>query len=112
MNIFFNLIIITVLLLPSINCIVNWENVNIAEINKLLFNGNSCKVIIQDFVSRISQYNKNFPSINAIISINSKAIEEAKELDDFHSLSKILKGPLHCIPTLIKDNIDVHLKVF
>lgn len=94
------------------NCVVNWETVNVDEINQLILTGHTCKSITQDFINRIDQFNNKLSSINAVITINSHAIDDAKELDNFYSLSKILKGSLHCVPTLIKDNIDVQYAYF
>jgi Asp-tRNA(Asn)/Glu-tRNA(Gln) amidotransferase A subunit family amidase len=43
--------------------------------------------------------------INAIISINPKALEEAQRLDDIF-LTSGLVGPLHGVPVLVKDNFE------
>ena len=39
--------------------------------------------------------------------MNPRALDEAQALDTIYSNSGNLKGLLHCVPMLIKDNIDV-----
>lgn len=43
--------------------------------------------------------------INAIISINPKALEEAQRLDEIYLTSGFV-GPLHGVPVLVKDNFE------
>jgi len=46
--------------------------------------------------------------MRAVINYNPKVFEEAVELDNFYKTNNNkLKGKLHCIPLLVKDNIDV-----
>lgn len=90
-------------------CIVNWETVNVREIQSSIKSGHKCESIIKEFSNRILAYNKNKPGINAVLSLNPLAFEEARELD-FHYSTNGYKGPLHCAPALIKDNIDVCLR--
>jgi amidase len=45
------------------------------------------------------------PKLNAVISLNSKALEEATVLDAERA-SGMLRGPLHGIPIAVKDNIQ------
>jgi aspartyl-tRNA(Asn)/glutamyl-tRNA(Gln) amidotransferase subunit A len=47
------------------------------------------------------------PNVNAIISINPKALSKAVELDNYFFKNNKLSGKLHCIPIIVKDNIDV-----
>jgi Asp-tRNA(Asn)/Glu-tRNA(Gln) amidotransferase A subunit family amidase len=57
------------------------------------------------YLDRIEAYDKNGPAINAIITINSKALEEANRLDAAFKTSGPV-GPLHGIPVIIKDQGD------
>jgi amidase len=45
------------------------------------------------------------PQLNAVISTNPKALEQAAMLDEERSTGQ-LRGPLHGIPVLLKDNIE------
>jgi amidase len=62
--------------------------------------------LVQMYLDRIEAYDKKGPAINAIISLNSKALEEADRLDAAFKASGFV-GPLHGIPIIIKDQADV-----
>jgi len=57
------------------------------------------------YLKRIEAIDKNGPAINAVIEINPDALSIAAEMDKERRAGKI-RGPLHGIPVLIKDNID------
>ncbi|NOR88207.1 MAG: amidase [Bacteroidales bacterium] len=63
--------------------------------------------VVHLYLNRIEELDKNGPEVNAIIQINPDAIAIAKELDDEMKNGNI-RGPLHGIPILLKDNIDTH----
>jgi Asp-tRNA(Asn)/Glu-tRNA(Gln) amidotransferase A subunit family amidase len=64
----------------------------------------NCTDVIKYFLDRSTRYNND---IKALISLNPDALEEAVSLDDyFYSTNKFM-GRLHCIPVIVKDNIDV-----
>ena len=48
---------------------------------------------------------KNGPALNAVIEVNPDAISIAESMDRERKDGKI-RGPLHGIPVLVKDNID------
>ncbi len=62
--------------------------------------------LVQLYLDRIAAYDQQGPSINAIITINSDALEEAARLDAEYQSSG-LTGPLHGIPVIVKDQMDV-----
>jgi amidase len=66
--------------------------------------------VVQAYLDRIEQIDKNGPSLNSIISINPDAIKIAQELDKELKEGKI-RGALHGIPVILKDNIDTHDKM-
>ncbi len=57
------------------------------------------------YLKRIEAIDKKGPAINAVIEINPDAISIAAEMDRERKAGKI-RGPLHGIPVLIKDNIN------
>ena len=57
------------------------------------------------YSERISEIDKNGPYINSVIEMNPDALEIADSLDAERKAGKV-RGPLHGIPILIKDNID------
>src|SRR3954467_6041739 len=59
------------------------------------------------YLDRIDDIDKHGPAINAVIEINPDALSIAAALDNARKAGR-LRGPLHGIPVLIKDNIDTH----
>ncbi len=69
----------------------------------------NCEQLINAYLERIKKYNlaaTSAPPINALTEINTSVMDEARRLDAYFAKTKKLIGPLHCIPVLIKDNID------
>ncbi len=60
--------------------------------------------LVQDYLTRIASIDKAGPRINSIIELNPDARSIARELDGERRAGK-LRGPLHGIPVLLKDNI-------
>ncbi len=61
--------------------------------------------ITQLYLDRIEAIDKNGPAINSVIEINPDALSIADAMDKERKAGK-LRGPLHGIPVLVKDNID------
>jgi Asp-tRNA(Asn)/Glu-tRNA(Gln) amidotransferase A subunit family amidase len=61
--------------------------------------------LVQLYLDRIAAYDKRGPSINSIITLNPKALEEADRLDAALKTSGFV-GPLHGIPVVLKDQMD------
>lgn len=57
------------------------------------------------YLQRIETIDKKGPLLNSVIEINPDAISIARAMDDERKTGKI-RGPLHGIPVLIKDNIN------
>jgi amidase len=63
--------------------------------------------IAELYLQRIEAVDKNGPYINSIIELNPDALEVADALDAERKAGKV-RGALHGIPVLLKDNIDTH----
>jgi amidase len=61
--------------------------------------------ITQLYLARIEEIDKKGPTLRAVIELNPDALAIADEMDSERKAGKI-RGPLHGIPVLIKDNID------
>jgi amidase len=61
--------------------------------------------ITEKYLARIEEIDRQGPSVNSIIEQNPDALQIAELLDRERQQGKI-RGPLHGIPILIKDNID------
>jgi Asp-tRNA(Asn)/Glu-tRNA(Gln) amidotransferase A subunit family amidase len=57
------------------------------------------------YLDRIEAYDKKGPALNAIVTINPKAVEHAEEMDIRISQEGITQ-PLQCIPFIVKENYD------
>ncbi len=84
---------------------------NIAQLREGYKNGDfTIKELIRAYLDRIEAIDKNGPAINSIIYINPDAVSIAEALDKEMADGKI-RGPLHGIPVVLKDNIDTHDKM-
>ncbi len=82
------------------------EDATVSQLRKGMEDGSlTSRLITQLYLDRIDELDKNGPTLNAVIEINPDAINIAVELDEERNAGKV-RGPLHGIPILIKDNID------
>lgn len=65
----------------------------------------SAVALTQAYLDRIARIDKAGPRLNAVIELNPDALAIAAAMDAERKEGK-LRGPLHGIPVLIKDNID------
>jgi amidase len=78
----------------------------IADIHAAYKSGQlSARRLVEMYFQRIEAFDKKGPALNAIITPNSKALEEADRLDAALKSSGFV-GPLHGIPIIIKDQAD------
>jgi amidase len=63
------------------------------------------KSITALYLQRIADIDRAGPSLHAVIELNPDALSIAEAMDQERKAGKI-RGPLHGIPVLIKDNID------
>jgi len=68
------------------------------------------KEVVHAYLDRIEEIDKNGPAINSIIQVNPDVFQIAEELDKEIRDGKI-RGPLHGIPVVLKDNIDTYDKM-
>ena len=65
----------------------------------------SASSIARQYLARIDAIDHRGPALNAVIEINPDAMAIAEQLDAERKAGTV-RGPLHGIPVLIKDNID------
>ena len=81
------------------------NEISIDQLQKKMQDGTlSSKAITQLYLNRIDQIDKKGPALHAVIELNPDAISIAEAMDNERKEGKI-RGPLHGIPVLIKDNI-------
>ena len=61
--------------------------------------------LVESYLARIEAYDQQGPRINAFISLNPAALETADALDRERAARKV-RGALHGIPIVVKDNFD------
>ncbi len=61
--------------------------------------------LVQLYLQRIHAYDETGPRINSIITLNTDAIAQAEQLDKERQEQGV-RGPLHGVPVLLKDNIN------
>jgi amidase len=65
----------------------------------------TCESLVQTYLDRIAAYDQQGPALNSLILVNPAAIAEARALDDrYHQSGPV--GPLHCVPLIVKDNME------
>src|ERR1700736_2293284 len=78
----------------------------VAELQDMMTRGQLTSVeLTKYYINRIVRLDHNGPGVNAVIELNPDALAIAKSADQERRMGK-LRGPLHGIPVLLKDNID------
>jgi amidase len=78
----------------------------VAELGDMMQRGAlTSRALTQRYLTRIDAMDKRGPAVNAVIELNPDALAIADERDAERKAGKV-RGPLHGIPVLIKDNID------
>ncbi len=64
------------------------------------------EALTRAYLDRIAKVDDDGPRIGSVIELNPKAIADAQALDAERKAGRV-RGPMHGIPVLIKDNVDV-----
>src|SRR5262245_23460190 len=84
------------------------DSATIAERNAAFDAGTlTSEKLVQMCLARIAAYDRKGPSLRAVMTLNPKALEEARTLDAERK-SKGRRSVLHGIPVVLKDNYDTH----
>jgi amidase len=85
---------------------LNIETATLEDIEAAFATGKlTSQELVSAYLERIAAYDKHGPTINAVIHLNPRAMTEAKKLDAERSAGRV-RGPLHGIPIVLKDNFD------
>jgi amidase len=78
----------------------------VAELQELFAAGTlTSEQLVRQCLDRITAYDGRGPALNAMITVNDRALETARALDA-ERVGKGPRGPLHGIPVILKDNYD------
>jgi len=84
------------------------EEMTINDLQNAMASGKyTAHSLVGKYFDRINDLDKRGPAINSVIEVNPEAVAIASELDKERKAGRV-RGPLHGIPVLIKDNIDTH----
>src|SRR5438105_15099055 len=81
-------------------------NCSLAELAADLAEGRVASAeLVAFYLGRIAQIDRAGPTLNSVIAVNPNAHADAAERDAERQKGEV-RGPLHGIPILIKDNIE------
>jgi amidase len=82
-----------------------WAEATIAELQAAMRRGDvTSRQLTQAYITRINEVDFRGPRLNSVLEINPDALAIADELDAERRAGNV-RGPLHGIPILLKDNI-------
>jgi amidase len=85
---------------------LNIETATIADLDAAFASGKlTSEQLVGMYLKRIAAYDKQGPNINAVITLNPKAMDIAKALDAERK-AKGPRSPIHGIPIVLKDNYN------
>ena len=83
-----------------------YAELSVAELQSRMTKGTlTSRTLTAAYLSRIAAVDRSGPTLNSVIETNPDALAIAAERDAERRAGKV-RGPLHGIPVLIKDNID------
>lgn len=65
----------------------------------------TAEALTRDYLARIEAMNRKGPKLNAVIAVMPDAVAQAKALDAERKAGRV-RGPLHGVTVLVKDNIE------
>ena len=92
---------------PLSAAVLDLETATILDLQKAYDAGLPSEKVVAAYLKRIQAYDQAGPKLNAIITVQPKALEIARALD----AERKAKGPrslLHGVPILVKDNYDTY----
>ncbi len=82
------------------------EEQSIDQLQAAMTAGKASSVdLVRAYITRIAAMDRKGPTLRAVIALNPDALAQAKALDAERKAGRI-RGPLHGVPVLIKDNVE------
>jgi len=98
--------IVLLALEPALAKSIDFDAATIADINAAFDAGTlTAESLTQMCLARIAAFDRKGPSLHAVMTLNPKAVEQARALD-VERKAKGRRSPLHGIPVVLKDNYD------
>jgi amidase len=91
---------------PAAAAAFELDELTIADLQKRMQSGEeSSRSLVEKYARRIEELDRQGPSLRAVLEVNPDAPAIAQALDAERKAGKV-RGPLHGIPVLVKDNIS------
>jgi amidase len=87
--------------------VLDLETATVLDLQKAYDAGLTSEKVVAAYLKRIEAYDHAGPKLNAILVVNPKALDIARELDAERK-AKGPRSPLHGVPILVKDNYDTY----
>jgi amidase len=86
--------------------LLDLEEITVDQLQERYDNGNlNASQVVRAYLDRIEEIDKNGPGLNSILTVNPNALEIADSLDRERRDGNV-RGPLHGVPIILKDNIN------
>jgi amidase len=86
---------------------IDLETAGVPELQMAMASGRTTSAsLVRGYLDRIERYDRRGPAIHAVRHLAPDALDQAKARDAERSGGDV-RGPMHGIPVLVKDNIDV-----
>lgn len=83
------------------------EEATVADIHRAYSDGQlSCRELVQAYLGRIDTIDRTGASLNAVVTVNPAALDEADRFDAALAETGSPSGPLHGIPLVVKDQAE------
>jgi amidase len=83
----------------------DWEELTVRDAQAAMASGRlSARRLTEMYLERIERIDRRGPALNSVIETNPDAVSIAEALDRERKAGRV-RGPLHGVPVLIKDNI-------
>ena len=90
---------------PSSAQTIEITSATLEEVNQAFDEGRlTSEHLVELYLARIEAFDKAGPMLNAVIALNPKALDRARELDT-ERRTQGARSPLHGIPVVLKDNL-------
>ncbi|MBM7405755.1 MULTISPECIES: amidase [Sphingomonas] len=81
------------------------EELSLSDAATALAAGTSSEALTRAYLARIEAIDRKGPTLRSVVAVNPEALAQARALDAERRAGRI-RGPLHGVPVLIKDNIE------
>jgi len=86
---------------------IDLETAGVRELQEGMASGRTTsEALVRGYLDRIGRYDRRGPAVHAVRHLAPDAVDEAKARDEARRRGDV-RGPMHGIPVLLKDNIDV-----